>query len=76
MSDIEQAITASYIYGVIHEAEEQRRRGKKKEAAFHALNFLKLLAANIDNDALDDKEFREFMRRSMTGMRWIEYPKN
>ena len=76
MSDIEQAITASHIYGVIHEAEEQQRRGKKKEAAFHALNFLQTVAANLNNEAINDEEFRDFMRRSMTGMPGIEYPKN
>ena len=48
----------------------------KARSANRALNFLRTVAANLDNEAINDKEFREFMRRSMTGMPGIEYPKN
>ncbi len=47
---------------------------EKARAANRALNFLRTVAANLDNDGLDDKEFREFMRRSMTGMPMVNYP--
>ena len=49
---------------------------EKARAANRALNFLRTVAANLDNEALDDREFRDFLRRSMTGMPGIEYPKN
>ena len=47
---------------------------EKARAANRALNFLRTVAANLDNDGLDDKEFRDFMRRSMTGMPMVNYP--
>ena len=48
---------------------------EKARAANRALNFLRTVAANIDNDALDDKEFREFMRRSMADMPGVNHGK-
>ena len=43
------------------------------EAQRRALNFLQTVAANLDNEKLDDAAFRDFMRRSIEGMPGIDY---
>jgi hypothetical protein len=47
---------------------EKARNGSR------ALSFLQTVATNLDNGKLIDEEFRDFMRRSMTGMPGITYP--
>lgn len=54
---------------------EHDRIVEKARHANRAFNFLKTVAANIDNKALSDEEFRDFMRRSKDGMPGLEYPK-
>ena len=40
-------------------------RSDERNAAQRRLGLLKTIAANVDNDRLNDTEFREFVRRSL-----------
>jgi hypothetical protein len=48
---------------------------EKARAANRALNFLQTVAANLDNEALTDEQFRDFMRRSMVDMPGVNHGK-
>lgn len=37
----------------------------KNEFAVPALNFVRIIAANIDNEELSDTDFREFVRNTL-----------
>ncbi len=57
------------------ERKEAAEIQEELEAQRRALNFLRTVAVNLDNEKLDDTEFREFMRNSMEGMLGIDYTK-
>ena len=54
-------------------SKELREREAEDAARFRALNFLRTVAANLDNPKLTDQQFREFMRNSIEGMDGVDY---
>ena len=54
-------------------AVDRADRRTEEENARRALNFLQTVAANLDNEKLDDAAFREFMRNSIEGMPGVDY---
>jgi hypothetical protein len=45
----------------------------ENEAKERALNMLRTMVANLDNQKLSDHEFREFCRNSLSGFPGLEY---